>query len=662
MKTNYLPSIINISLHPINSCVASKHALNTVEAKEKITNMKDKNSIEGDLGTLPAARDEGQLSVSTLGKASNRAIHEYPHAGKTNAYDLGGSPPPNPQTTEGNVLLQALEGANQALATRAAASNQEHLFMKVKGHVMHKARAHVKCAKAETLTWHGKPNKPAIEGNKSDRVFALAVCDDLLYTASNSNDIRAFQGPLFEELDCFGGGTEAVQSLMASEDFLFSSHQDNKIRVWKRPKDRVGSRCKHKLVAVLPKLKHCVQSMLSKRNYVQVRRHERKLWIEHADRISALALGGAGISRTSYTNGTGNGAQGRGAPSILYSASWDKTVKVWSLDNFKCMESFYAHQDAVNAMLVIEGGVLVTASADGTIKLWTKIGHHSRKKKHGLICTLEGHKAAVNALAISADSKVLYSGGADGTLVAWKKLFNMGKAQGPRSSTTKGGAALSGEVLKQITGKGTLGKQSSSTVSSCAVSRNVSDEVSVETSGSEEMIISRGNSLTSHGLSSLKKVIKYHNRFNAMSAGSVTFAMRKTLMGHTRSVLSVSTVADNVVCSSSADKTIRVWLRARVKRWEYACVAVLAGDGGPVKATAAVMGASTTAPQSTRSFSAASCMQLQAAQAEYLLAGRPAAGDPASHKPFAEEVDQQDVIVYSGGLDSKVWALQLPAR
>ncbi|KAI5059823.1 hypothetical protein GOP47_0026142 [Adiantum capillus-veneris] len=468
-------------------------------------------------------------------------------------------------------------------------------------------------------------------GQHKDQVLALAVAGDLLYSASASTDIRVFKAPFFQELDRFGSGNGMVKALMTFGGKLYSAHQDNKIRVWKR----VGNGdtpCKHKLQAVLPRLDHVLKSMLSNRKYVQVRRHKKKLWMEHADTISALAMGG----RTWQGNIVhGNGHESC-TPSVLYSASWDKTVKVWSLNSYKCIESFYAHNDAINAMIVVDGSVLVTASADCSIKLWLRREFSVKKTKHSLLTTLHGQRAAVNALAVSANGKILYSGGSDGAMIAWKRVYNKPQA---RVSFSYNSIDHSRSVSGDQGLKGGEGKEESSTA----------NDLSKHESGS---------------LAGLRRV----SRHNRAVASGVSFVMRKVIMGHTRAVLSVSTVGNNIVCSSSADKTIRIWRRTANKYrperrrsgdygtpgrptqrrsgdygpgaalhetvetsvWEYTCLAVLAGHEGPVKSIVSVL-----CPASDYAIN---------------IAGD---GDCAHH--------DTGVVVYSGGLDSKVnvWSIPL---
>jgi len=69
---------------------------------------------------------------------------------------------------------------------------------------------------------------------------------------------------------------------------------------------------------------------------------------------------------------------------LLYSGSWDKTVKVWRVADFKCLESINVHDDAVNAVVAMFGGCMLTGS-EGTVKMWRRvIDEKGKKLKHVL--------------------------------------------------------------------------------------------------------------------------------------------------------------------------------------------------------------------------------------------------------------------------------------
>ncbi|MCO5593827.1 hypothetical protein L7F22_047845 [Adiantum nelumboides] len=253
---------------------------------------------------------------------------------------------------------------------------------------------------AETLKQHGEQ---------------VLFCNDVqtLYTASStsrSSDIpRAGMGAWIKLASSHRGSCvisregPPVQAMATMGGLLFSSHDDLKIRVWARSgKGRVGDQPLRQ-VAALPTPWDRLQRAMMPGGYVQVRRNQRKsLWIQHADAISTLAV--------SHCHG------------LLYSASWDRSVKVWRLSDFKCMESFKAHDDAVNALTVShDGHALYTGSADSKIKVWARSNDGPKPyKKHFLVSTLAAHRSAVNALTLSFNGSLLYSGACDKAIVVWE--------------------------------------------------------------------------------------------------------------------------------------------------------------------------------------------------------------------------------------------------
>ncbi|XP_028788043.1 protein JINGUBANG [Neltuma alba] len=237
----------------------------------------------------------------------------------------------------------------------------------------------------------------------SSPVFSITLHGKFLYTGSFNSEIRAWsRGPGFSSNphgDVVSANNGAVKSLVVSGDKLFSAHQDHKIRVWKIQPDDPNLRFKP--VATLPTVGDRFCKLLSAKNYVQVRRHKKCTWVHHVDTVSSLALSEDG--------------------SLLYSASWDRTFKIWRTSDFKCLESVRAHEDAINALVVSSDGVVYTGSADKKIKMWKK---KEGEKNHSLLGTLEKHKSAVNALALSTDGSVLYSGACDRSILVWEKDGN----------------------------------------------------------------------------------------------------------------------------------------------------------------------------------------------------------------------------------------------
>lgn len=62
--------------------------------------------------------------------------------------------------------------------------------------------------------------------------------------------------------------------------------------------------------------------------------------------------------------------------------------------------------------------------------------------------------------------------------------------------------------------------------------------------------------------------------------------MSGALRGHKKSILCLAVVSD-LLCSGSADKTVRIWMREFGK--SYSCLAVFEGHCGPVKCLTAAL-------------------------------------------------------------------------
>ncbi|KAF3792746.1 Myosin heavy chain kinase B [Nymphaea thermarum] len=223
-------------------------------------------------------------------------------------------------------------------------------------------------------------------------VHSLAVSASSLLAGTASAALFRFQNPgdLTEpELLTSSSDEGAVKCIAVAAATIFTAHQDGKIRVWE-----LTGRLRR--VASLPTASDRAFRFLLPRNHVPVRRHRSSLWIDHVDAVSALAA----------RNG------------LLYSVSWDRTLKIWRLSDFRCIESVRAHDDAVNALAVSDDGTVYTGSADTRVRVWAR---SDGQKKHSLVATLEAHRSAVNALALSSDGSILYSGACDRSILVWER-------------------------------------------------------------------------------------------------------------------------------------------------------------------------------------------------------------------------------------------------
>ncbi|KAK9117023.1 hypothetical protein Sjap_015970 [Stephania japonica] len=250
----------------------------------------------------------------------------------------------------------------------------------------------------------------------SSYISSLVLAGKLLYSGSSDREIRVWSRdtlshPIVDDHEnlkpsnVVAVSSGAVKTLVVSGNKLMSGHQDHKIRVWQvveaqfdvHHHQQQQHQRQYKRLATLPTLSDRVTKLIPSKNYVQVRRHKKSTWVHHVDAVSSLAIS---------TDG-----------SILYSVSWDRTLKIWRASDFKCLESINkAHDDAINAIVLSNNGLIFTGSADKKVKVWKRI---EGDKKHSLVATLEKHESAVNALAISSDGSTLYSGACDRSIVVW---------------------------------------------------------------------------------------------------------------------------------------------------------------------------------------------------------------------------------------------------
>ncbi|KAL6963922.1 hypothetical protein U1Q18_034929 [Sarracenia purpurea var. burkii] len=269
-------------------------------------------------------------------------------------------------------------------------------------------------------------------------IYSLAVSGDLLYTGSDSKNIRVWKNNIknIKEFSGFKSGSGLVKAIIISGEDVFTGHQDGKIRVWKF--SPLNHRKPYKRVGSLPTAKDFIKSSFNPKNYVEVRRRRNVPWIRHFDAVSCMSLD-----------------EGHG---LLYSGSWDKTLKVWRLSDSKCLESINAHDDAVNSVVVAATeGLVLTGSADGTVKAWRRELLAGRKTKHVLVQTLSKRENAVTALVVNVDGAAIYCGSSDGLVNFWergKNLSHSGVLRGHKLAVlclaTAGNLVFSGSADKSI--------------------------------------------------------------------------------------------------------------------------------------------------------------------------------------------------------------------
>ncbi|KAA8533085.1 hypothetical protein F0562_033382 [Nyssa sinensis] len=220
----------------------------------------------------------------------------------------------------------------------------------------------------------------------------------------------------------------------------------------------------------------------------------------------------------------------------------DRVTRLFSAKNYvqvrrhkKC--TWVHHVDTISALaLSKDGSVLYSVSWDRTFKLWRASDFKC------LESVWNAHDDAINALALSNDGFV-YTGSADRKIKVWKK---------------------------------NEGEKKHSLVAILEKHKSAVNALALSTDGS---VLYSG--------ACDRSIIVWEKDGSGGGGGDGRhMVVAGALRGHTKAILCLAVVAD-LVCSGSADKTVRIWRRGNGK--SYSCLAVLEGHRGPVKClTAAV--------------------------------------------------------------------------
>ena len=96
---------------------------------------------------------------------------------------------------------------------------------------------------------------------------------------------------------------------------------------------------------------------------------------------------------------------------LLISGSADLTIKVWNIKTGQCLNELNGHTEWVSSLAISKEGQLISGSGDLTIKVWDIETGKCLK-------TLSGHTSLVLSLAISKGGK-LFSGSEDNSIKVW---------------------------------------------------------------------------------------------------------------------------------------------------------------------------------------------------------------------------------------------------
>ncbi|MEG3983784.1 hypothetical protein QUA08_23755 [Microcoleus sp. T3B2] len=264
------------------------------------------------------------------------------------------------------------------------------------------------------------------------------------------------------------------------------------------------------------------------------------------------------------------------------SASADKTVKLWSKEG-KLLKTFN-HPDSVTSVSFSpDGKTIATGCADRTIRIWQL---DNDKSAIGL---LSGHRDIVTSVSFSPDGKTLASASHDNTVKIWnlanKKLLQtltghkdwvLGVSFSPDGQTIASASAdktvklwnRKGKTQKfEITPK-TLTKHSDivysikfSPNSQQLISASADTTAKIWNRNGEEITTLKGHNdeVVSASFSRDGKQIVTGSADDTVKIWSRSGTLLNTFRGHQDDVRAVSFSGDGTIASASKDKIVKIW-------------------------------------------------------------------------------------------------------
>ncbi|KYR02320.1 putative protein serine/threonine kinase [Tieghemostelium lacteum] len=205
-----------------------------------------------------------------------------------------------------------------------------------------------------------------------ERITVLMYRNDKLISADSNGYVKIWDLTTLHLIESFRAHRRSVDGLCLSKQYLFTASSDKTIKVWQ-------------LIEDFEKPLNNGQKI----SYIGPNDCKYKL-DEHSGEINDLCL-------DTHRN-------------LLYSCSFDKSIKVWDLNTMKCIKTLNAHSKSVKSLFLSGSQYLFSGSNDGSIKVWDL---------NMMMCIygMEAHESWITSLCVH-DGR-LFSGARDGEIKDW---------------------------------------------------------------------------------------------------------------------------------------------------------------------------------------------------------------------------------------------------
>ena len=227
---------------------------------------------------------------------------------------------------------------------------------------------------------------------------------------------------------------------------------------------------------------------------------------------------------------------------LIASASADKTIKLWSRDG-KLQKTLTDHADKVSKIsFSSDGKYLASASHDRTVKIW------DLQKLEKKPLSLKNHRDSVITVNFSPNNKILVSGSLDKTIKIWNNGGTLLKTIRTKTVAKELSFSPNGKIIAAANANGTLqlwnlnGRLLKTLKHGYGNNNDPVYSVNFSPDGSR-LVTASGD-----------KTIKIWRFLRNVPI------LEKTIKGHKKQVISATFSPDSkTIASSSTDKTIKIW-------------------------------------------------------------------------------------------------------